>query len=474
MRAICCCLVVAACGSNPNAPSDGGGDDGGGGGDGGDDGGIAATCDSPPLFDDGIQPSRTLNVDAAAAPGGDGSVDRPFRTLEDAAAAATPGTAIRLAPGTHATDQFVADLRGTATAPIWIGGDPAQGVPVFDGGVQSMQLQRAAFVIVHDLEIRNATANGINIDDGGDFANDMAAHHIALVRLHVHDIGTGGNNDCIKVSGINDLFIYDSRIERCGAGGSGIDHVGCHRSIVARNTFDGTMSNAIQAKGGSTDVDIRQNRIRISGPRAINLGGSTDLDLFRPPLSTSAPNAEGRRIRAYANVITGLTPQATPFAFVGCVDCLAANNLARGTPRYATRILQETPSTGTGFEFEQARAGRVIANSFVFEAATLATACNVGSDTDAASFTFANNLWHATDDPTQSSPDLPVTETGSVIGQGTGYAGIADDPLAPLGSDCVGPPEAGAGIAVDGVTGALDGRCLVDPRTIGPQQACAP
>jgi hypothetical protein len=465
MRAIWCCLVVAGCGGSSSTPNDGGGDDD-------PDGGIPASCDAPPLFDDGLQPSGTLHVDPAAAPGGDGSPGAPFRTVEEAAGVATPGTAIVLAPGSHTTGQFIADLRGTAAAPIWIGGDPAQTLPVFDGGGQAMQLSRARYVIVHDLEIRNATANGINVDDGGDFADDTASHHVALVRLFVHDIGTGGNNDCIKVSGINDLFVYDSRIERCGTGGSGIDHVGCHRSIVARNTFDGAMENAVQAKGGSTDVDIRQNRIRISGSRAINLGGSTDLDLFRPPLSTSTPNAEARRIRAYANVITGLGAQATPFAFVGCVDCLAAHNLARGTPRYAMRILQETPSEGTGFPFEQSRAGRVIGNSFVFEAATLATACNVGADTDAASFTFENNLWHATDDPGQSAPDLPAAESGSVAGQGTGYEAIPDDPRAPLGQTCVGSPEANAGVELPEVTGTIEGQCLVTPRSIGPQNVC--
>jgi hypothetical protein len=469
MRALCLGLVVAACGSSSTLTDGGGDDDDAAAG----DGGIPVTCDAPPLFDDGIQPLRTLHVDATAAPGGDGSAGAPFATLEDAAAGATPGTAIRLAPGTHTTGQFLANLRGTEAAPIWIGGDPAQPLPAFDGGAQAMQLSRAAFVVVHDLEITGATANGINLDDGGEFADDQASHHVALVRVFVHDIGTGGNNDCIKVSGINDLAIYDSRIERCGSGGSGIDHVGCHRSIIARNTFDGAMATAVQAKGGSTDIDIRQNRIRISGQRAINLGGSTDLNLFRPPLSTTVPNAEARRVRAYANLITGLTDQATAFAFVGCVDCLAAYNLVRGTPRFGLRILQETASTGTGFPFEPANNGRVIANSFVFEAGSFAAAVNVGSDTEASSFTFAANLWHATDDATLSTPDLPTPETGSVIGQGTGYTALPDDPRAALGQTCVAAPEAGAGVDVPEVNGAVDGECMTAPRSIGPQNACA-
>jgi hypothetical protein len=241
--------------------------------------------------------------------------------------------------------------------------------------------------------------------------------------------------------------------------------------VVARNVFSGRMENAVQAKGGSTDVDVRQNRIRIEGSRAVNLGGSTDLTLFRPSLSMSAPNAEARRIHAFDNVITGLGASATPFAFVGCIDCLAAHNLVRGRHRWHVRILQETPSQG-GFTFEPSGGGRVIANSFVFEAATLATAVNVGSNTAPDTFSFSHNLWYATDDPGQSAPSLPVAETAGVVGDASGYGHLPDDPFAAIGATCVGASEAGAGVAVPEVTGTLDGSCRVAPPAIGPQQGC--
>ncbi|MBE7451919.1 MAG: right-handed parallel beta-helix repeat-containing protein [Kofleriaceae bacterium] len=468
--------LAFGCGGEPSpGDGDGGGGVGGGGGDGGaidaPDG--TPACDAPASFADGLVPTRLLHVAAGAGGGGDGSVGRPFATIQQAAAAATPGTAIRLGPGEHTSGQYVAGLRGTATAPIWIGGEPGQPRPVLRGAGQALHLVRPAYVVVHDLEVTGQTANGLNVDDGGDFADDTAAHHVVLRDLHVHDVGTGGNNDCIKVSGVNDLHVLDSRIERCGAGGSGIDHVGCHRSVVARNTFAGAMSTAVQAKGGSTDVDVRQNRIAITGPRAVNLGGSTDLDLFRPPLSTSAPNAEARRIRVFANVITGLGDTATPFAFVGCIDCLAAHNLVRGRQRWNVRILQETASGG-GYTFEPAANGRVLANTFVFAAASLSTAVNVGGGTDAASFTFSHNLWYASDGGS-STPSLPVTETGGVVGQASGYDHLPDDPQAPITAACVGAPEAGAGVHVPEVTGTLAGACRAAPPaavTIGPQDGC--
>ena len=125
---------------------------------------------------------------AAGATGGDGSVGSPFGTIEAAAAVATPGTAIRLGPGVHASDQFVSMLRGTAAAPIWIGGEPGQDRPILSGGGQALQLARPAYVVVHDLEIRNTTQNGINCDDGGDTANPDASRFVVFRKLNIHDV----------------------------------------------------------------------------------------------------------------------------------------------------------------------------------------------------------------------------------------------------------------------------------------------
>lgn len=453
------------------------GDDGGGGGGGNNDGGnqdgaagdaAGATCGPPDHFAVGKTPARTLHVAVNATAGGDGSSGAPFQNIEQAAAVATPGTAIRLGPGTHVSDQFVSMLRGTATAPIWIGGEPGQPKPILSGGGEALHLSRANYVVVHDLEVTGATANGFNFDDGADYDDTTAAQYIAVERVFIHDIGTGGNNDCLKLSGINHLWVYDSHFENCGEGGSGIDHVGCHDSIIANNVFDGAMSTAVQAKGGSRNIEIRANRIHIDGARAINLGGSTGFEFFRPSLSTSAPNAEARDIRAVANYIYSENTSSTPFAFVGCVDCLAAHNVARGQQRWNLRILQETTSDGT-YTFEPASHGRVINNSFVFTAASLSTAVNVGADTDAPSFTFSNNLWYASDDPSRSAPtSLPSAETNSVIGAPSAYSVNTFDVHQAFATPTTGSPEDRAGAELPDVAGDARGSCFTAPRPIGP------
>ena len=130
------------------------------------------------------------------------------------------------------------------------------------------------------------------------------------------------------------------------------------------------------------------------------------------------------------------------------------------------RVLQETSSQG-GFTFEPSGQGRVIGNTFVFSSTTLATAVNVGAGTAADTFEFRTNAWLAEDAPAQSTPDLPVTETGAIIGQPTGYAALLADPTGnhPLPA---GSAEAGAAAAVAEVTGTLTGACRGAARSIGP------
>ncbi len=405
---------------------------------------------------------------------GDGSRGAPFRTIGRAARVATPGTAIRLVAGEHNGGHYIENLRGTADAPIWIGGenplDPVGGgadegpAAEIVGDSEGLHLSRSAFVIVHDLQVRNSSGNGINADDSGSIDDPTASHQLVFLRLEIEDIGGDGNQDCLKLSGLSDIVVDQSAFRRCGGGfsGSGIDMVGVHRAVVARSVFESMAGNAVQIKGGSADVVIRRNTVRDGGARAFNLGGSTGRDFFRPPLDPASPNAEARRLRVYANLIEG---GDTPFAFVGCVDCLVANNTVIEPANWLMRILQET-SSGDGYEFEPARDGQVINNIFVFRRAQIRTYLNIGGGTAPETFSFSNNLWFAIDDPSRSAPELPAAEADGIVGL---------DPL--LGADAaIGPesPAAGAGRILDvdltdSIATLADniGACFADPPSIG-------
>jgi len=429
----------------------------------------ARPCDAPVSFADGLVPIRVLHVEAGAV-AGDGSVASPFGSIAAAAAVATPGTFIQLGVGNHATNQFIPNLRGTASAPIWIGG--VHGThPRINGGAEALHLTSPQYVVIQNLELRDQSGNGISIDDGVGNTND--AHHVALASVVVFDaLQTGsGTEACIKASGVDDLAIYDSALVRCGIG---IDLVGVHSSVIARNVVSGALLHGVRARGGSTDVDIRQNKLRDNGTTGIVLGGSTPFSQFRPPLSTMAPNAEARRVRAFDNIVTGST--SSGFSFVSCVDCLVAHNLFFGYPYRLIGIFEGNTSQN-GYTFELTQNGRVINNSFIWmtPTPTALVHVDVGIGSSASTFTFSHDLWLSLQSPSQSTPYFgvtgnPVPDSGAVIGQGTGYSA---DPVLYCGG-----PEANAAAPLPEVDGTIEGWCRVtgDAPTIGPmmleQGAC--
>lgn len=403
-------------------------------------------CDAPPTFADGLVPSRILHV-VPGASNGDGSTAAPFGSIAAAAAVATPGTWIKLAPGTHAPQQFIANLRGTATAPIWIGGEyPDQ--PEITGGLEGLHLTRPAYVVLQNLDIGSQSGAAINIDDGVAHAGDTT--HVALVNIYAHDLGTDGNSTCIRVAGVDNLSVYDSRVRRCTRG---IDLVGVHAGVVARTRFIETYTKGLSVRGGSTDVDIRQNRVDDGGTMVFELGGVTPYSQFRPALSPTAPNAEAYRVRAFNNFVTGYND--TTFVFNTCVDCVIAHNYSGESPSRWIRIAQETPAQD-GYTFEPSKNGRVINNTFQRTSGTFAGTVDVDPlSTGAGTFTFSHNLW-------QTPPTLPVTEDGQLIGF-SGYSSA--DP-----SQLCGGSEVNAAAPMPEIDGTFDGTCRAegDAPAIGP------
>src|SRR5690606_9202697 len=141
---------------------------------------------------------------------------------------------------------------------------------------------------------------------------------------------------------------------------------------------------------------------------------STGFEYFRPPLSTDQPNVEARDIRVIANVFRG---GVTPFGFVGCVDCLAANNVIDSPENWIFRILQETVTTNE-YEFLPVSNGRFVNNIIHFDG-QVGVAVNIGPNTDPDSFEIVSNLWYRHDDPGASNPPggLPVAEQDGIIGE---------------------------------------------------------
>jgi len=402
------------------------------------------------LFDEGAAYSRTLHVATWGSDStGNGTPAAPYATLRRAAQLATPGTQIILHEGTYTNSNYITNLQGTATEPIRISAAEGEGPAILDrmgSGNEAIHLVDARYVIIENLVIRRALDNGINIDDGGSYATP--SEHIILRNLTVEDIGTGGNHDGIKLSGVDHIYVLGCLIQRIRSG-SGIDMVGCHHSIIAYNEFRDGGSNATQTKGGSEDILILGNLCVDAGARAFNMGGSTGAPYFRP---IDAP-FEAKNIRAIGNVIVG---SDAAVAYVSLVDGLAANNTIYLPTRWVLRILNENTSK------LPTQNGRFCNNIVWFRQSMLSTYVNIGPNTLPETFQFCNNLWYAEDNPGFSGPSLPAPETDGIYQIDPQFT-VAGQDFHLLRSS----PARAAGKALTELEGDRDARRFLSRPTLG-------
>ena len=305
--------------------------------------------------------------------------------------AAKPGARIVLAPGEY-EGFHVSDVRGLRGQPIVV---VAKGV-VVKGGVH---MSDVAHLEIEGLVIEGAPANGLNIDDAGTF--DTPSHHVVLRDVTVRDCGRRGNEDGIKLSGVEDFRLERCTVERWGRGGSAVDMVGCRRGVIEgctiRDREEDTASSGIQAKGGSREIAIRRCRFEHAGQRAVNLGGSTGLPYFRP----EPEGFEAKEIVVEGCTFTG---SLAPIAFVGVDGATVRFNTFHRPRKWFLRILQETK------DFTPCRGGKFTDNLVVYRSDEVAAPVNVGPGTAPETFEFARNWWFCIDDPGRGPPRLPVAE----------------------------------------------------------------
>jgi hypothetical protein len=360
---------------------------------------------------------RATNAAGPGAPSATAAVSTPpERTVvtvsttaqfRSAVNAATPNTTILLQPGVYAGGNYFSNINGQPGREIIIGAADPNNKPIIRGGGEGIHLTDVSYLELRDLVIEGATSNGINIDDGGSYATP--SHHVTLRNLVVRDIGSTGNQDGIKLSGVRDFLVTGADVRRWGAAGSGIDMVGCHHGVIADSFFGhnpGSGSHGVQAKGGSTGIAVRDNRFEHAGLRAVQIGGSTGLEFFRPQ---PPAGFEAKDVTVEGNVIIGSQAAVT---FVNVDGALVRYNTIYRPTRWVFRILQETTAPG----FVPSRHGVVTDNIVAWRTGDLSTFVNVGSGTAPGTFTFARNWWFRIDNPGASQPSLPTPESNGVYG----------------------------------------------------------
>lgn len=327
--------------------------------------------------------------------------------LRSVAINAKPGSTILVKAGDYQGGLFLSDLHGQSGKPIIIAGQDPKNPPRFIGGI-GVQFSKVSHLELRDLRIQNITANGLNIDDGGEMGKP--SHHVTLKRIHVSDLPKG-NHDGIKLSGLKDFRVEDCTVERWG--GSGIDMVGCHQGVIEGCVFRDGGDSGVQAKGGSSDIVVSTSRFKDYGQRGVNLGGSTGADYFRPPLASMPKDGkyEARNLRVEGCTFVG---GVAPLAFVGVDGATVRFNTVVDPGKWVMRILQETRTDG----FLPSRNGVFTDNLVVFGSNGWSEGgVNIGPGTQPDSFQFSRNFWFCRGNPTRSTPRLPTPEKDGVHGK---------------------------------------------------------
>ena len=304
-------------------------------------------------------------------------------SLKMALIAAKPGDEIRIKPGRYKGGISIKGLAGSALKPINIMASDSTQRPVFEGGESALYLSQVSYLKIDGLEITKSTANGLNIDHGGDISKP--SHHIEIKNLKISEIGGRGNHDGIKLSGVDHFQVTNSLIQNWGGGGSGIDMVGCHDGLIYETLFRGRgddQSNGVQAKGGSSEIAIQACRFEYAGSRAVNLGGSTGLAYFSPKDATY----EAKNLKVMDCVILG---SHAAVAFVGVDGAILMQNTLINPGKYVFRILQEQQ----GPRFVPCRLGVIEKNLVVYNGNQVSQSTNIGPGTDSTSFELKANCW---------------------------------------------------------------------------------
>lgn len=132
--------------------------------------------------------------------------------LKKALSQISAGDQLELFPGVYGGISLK-NLHGSRQAPIVIEGIDPNLPPVLKGRGEGLKLTSCSYIKISNVILRGFQTNGVNIDDGG---KSQASHHIILENIHILETGGSGNQDAVKMAGVTNFIVRDSRIEGWG------------------------------------------------------------------------------------------------------------------------------------------------------------------------------------------------------------------------------------------------------------------
>lgn len=328
-------------------------------------------------------------------------INSSFSDLQSASEFTDPGDIIIVKNGTYFNQENITNLNGTKQNPIIIQAEE-EGKVIYKGQSEAWHLSSCSNLYIIGFIFEEQYGNGVNIDDSG---NDYgSAFNITIKNCTFRNMVSSGNNDLLKLSGLEHFNIENCEFLNGASGGSGIDMVGCHNGNIIDNNFENLGSSGIQAKGGSQNINIKGNKFKNAGNRALNLGGSTGLEFFRP----LDAKFEAADILVVSNVFIG---SWSPVSFVGSTRIRVINNTIIKPENWVFRILQETVDESRFIKCGQ----NEFSNNIIYFGENLSKIVNIGPNTNPESFIFKNNLWYNYQNNNFTNPNLPIPEINSIV-----------------------------------------------------------
>ncbi|MEL6931898.1 MAG: right-handed parallel beta-helix repeat-containing protein [Pseudomonadota bacterium] len=245
--------------------------------------------------------AKTIYVDADAKSGGNGSKDRPYKTIQEAIDAAQPGTTVLVREGQY-RENIEFDVSGKKGAPITLKSADGPGKAVIKpakANEDTIQIDGEDHIVIDGFELHGSNDDHRQVIHVHSVKNKTdPASNIEIVNNVIHR----GAGDGIKISKSNDILVQNNEIIGGGRKEAGIDIVGGARVVIDSNKIKDINNLGINMKGGSEDIVVINNEV--SGAHiAIEVGGYSFLNAYPAGFLSSGKDFEVSNVLVQGNTI---------------------------------------------------------------------------------------------------------------------------------------------------------------------------
>jgi len=287
--------------------------------------------------------TRHLYVSPYGADGNPGSQDAPFRTLNRAGAAATPGTTVHVAPGAY-PGNVTTQTSGTAIACISFVSDSKWGARITGAGNGAMWTNDGNYVDITGFDITGPGRLGV-LNNGSDTL--IANNHIHDLAISGGCTGSGGAAVVNAAYGAANGDIIGNVVHDIGAPGACNGVQGLYSSNrggkIMNNIVYRVSAYGIHLWHAATDAVISNNTVFANG--SAGMGGGILIGAGDAPGGIQLNNTKVMNNIVYDNPRSGIKEYCSGGESCIGTGNVVSNNLVSGS---ATPVTMRVGSaTGT-------------------------------------------------------------------------------------------------------------------------------